>query len=185
MIVDLGTGDGNFVYQSAKENPGRFYIGIDAEVQTLRENSARAARKAAKGGLPNVLFVAASLEHLPPELDGVADEVHVHFPWGSLLKAVATGEPLALASLRRLCAAHAWIEVVTAPDPVRDAAELARLGLEGEPFGQAARARYREAAFHVAEHGTLAASKWPHLRTSWAKRLQGRRPLSYLVAQAI
>ena len=39
-----------------------------------------------------MLFIQAAVEDLPPELDGVADEVHVHFPWGSLLRAVATGE---------------------------------------------------------------------------------------------
>ena len=32
------------------------------------------------------------VEDLPAELDGVADELHVHFPWGSLLRAVGVGK---------------------------------------------------------------------------------------------
>ena len=29
VIIDIGTGDGRFVYQSARRNPNKFYIGID------------------------------------------------------------------------------------------------------------------------------------------------------------
>jgi 16S rRNA (adenine(1408)-N(1))-methyltransferase len=37
--------------------------------------------------------VQAAVEDLPEDLADVADEVHVHFPWGSLLRGVATGDP--------------------------------------------------------------------------------------------
>src|SRR5215470_13310288 len=80
VIVDIGTGDGLFVCQSARQNPDRFYIGIDASPQALEKISEKICRKTAKGGLPNVLFVQATVEELPSELDGVADEVHIHFP---------------------------------------------------------------------------------------------------------
>jgi len=63
------------------ENPQRFYIGIDANAQPLEKISEKIYRKPTKGGLPNVLFVQAAVEALPPELDGVADEIHIHFPW--------------------------------------------------------------------------------------------------------
>ena len=92
VIVDIGTGDGRFVYQGAKENPGRFYIGIDPNAKPLEKVSMKATRKPAKGGARNVLFVQASVEDLPNELNNVADEIHIHFPWGSLLRSVATGE---------------------------------------------------------------------------------------------
>ena len=35
VIVDIGTGDGRFVYQSARENPAKFYVGIDANANDL------------------------------------------------------------------------------------------------------------------------------------------------------
>jgi tRNA G46 methylase TrmB len=37
VIIDLGTGDGRFVYQSARQNPKKFYIGIDPNVRPLQK----------------------------------------------------------------------------------------------------------------------------------------------------
>lgn len=54
------------------------------------EASRRATRKA---GLPNALFVVAAAESLPPELHGFADEVTIHFPWGSLLRGLLRADP--------------------------------------------------------------------------------------------
>lgn len=104
IVIDIGTGDGRFVYQSARRNPEKFYIGVDANPDTLENVSWKIHKKAAKGGLPNGIFIQAAVEALPPELDGVAAEVHIHFPWGSLLRAVATGTETVLRGLRRICA---------------------------------------------------------------------------------
>lgn len=46
----------------------------------------KATHKPAKGGLPNSMFVEAAIESLPDEFEGVADEIHINFPWGSLLR---------------------------------------------------------------------------------------------------
>jgi hypothetical protein len=59
----------------------------------------------------------------------VADEVHIHFPWGSLLRAVATGDEVVLRDLRRLCAPGALVEIVIGLDPERDRSEIEALGL--------------------------------------------------------
>ncbi|HKQ72105.1 MAG TPA: class I SAM-dependent methyltransferase [Blastocatellia bacterium] len=190
VIVDLGTGDGNFVYQSARRHPDRFYIGIDAQSSALEKISEKIHRKPAKGGAPNVLFIQATVEDLPPELDGVADEIHAHFPWGSLLRALATGDEAVLRNLRRICAPDAWLEVVMALDPERDRAEIERLGLSPlslEFLETTLIPRYRAASFDVVEYGSLPPSEWPQIHTSWAQRLRGAtaRPLSYLIARAV
>src|SRR5262245_9473194 len=189
VIVDLGTGDGNFVYQSARRHPDRFYIGIDAQSSALEKISEKIRRKPAKGGAPNLLFIQAAVEDLPPELDGVADEIHAHFPWGSLLRAMATGDELVLRNLRRVCAPDAWLEVVMTLDPERDRAEIDRLGLSPlslEFLETTLIPRYRAAGFDVVEYGSLPPTEWPQLQTSWAKRLRGAaRPLTYLIARAI
>jgi 16S rRNA (adenine(1408)-N(1))-methyltransferase len=52
----------------------------------MAEASRRVARPAAGGGAPNTLFVVAAAERPPLELLGVADELTIHFPWGSLLR---------------------------------------------------------------------------------------------------
>lgn len=189
VVIDLGTGDGRFVYQSARQNPHKFYIGIDANPQPLAKISEKIHRKPAKGGLPNVLFIQAAVEALPPELDGVADELHIHFPWGSLLRAVATGDETVLRSLRRLCAPGALMEVIIGLDPERDQSQIEALGLEpftDELLELSLVPRYEASGFEILEKGVLKPMEWPELNTSWAKRLQGGsgRALFYLIGRA-
>jgi 16S rRNA (adenine(1408)-N(1))-methyltransferase len=189
VIVDIGTGDGRYVYRSARANPDRFYIGIDVQRKALEKISERVHRKPDRGGLPNVLFLQAGVEELPGELSGVADEIHIHFPWGSLLRAVARGEMGALRGLRRIAAAGAWLEIVIGIDEHRDAAEAARLDLPPltEEYVQAVLMdRYATAGFTIRESGIAKPDQWPEVDTTWAKRLRGnaRRRLLYIVARA-
>ena len=188
--MDIGTGDGRFVYQSARQNPNKFYIGIDPNVRPLGKISEKIHRKPSKGGAANVLFIQSAVEDLPAELYGVADEVHVHFPWGSLLRAIVMGDEAVLSNLRRICSPGALLEVVLGLDPVRDRSEIDRLELP--PFtvdyiDNQLVAQYRSAGFDVFERGTLPADQWPEFNTSWAKRLQGnaQRLLTYLIARAV
>jgi 16S rRNA (adenine(1408)-N(1))-methyltransferase len=189
VIIDIGTGDGRFVYQSARRNPNKFHIGIDPNTRPLEKISEKIHRKPAKGGAPNLLFIQSALEDLPDELNGVANEVHVHFPWGSLLRAVATGDVELLQNVRRICAADALLEVVIGLDPVRDKSEIERLGLTPltlDIIDAVLVPNYAVAGFKIIERGIIAASEWPKLDTSWAKRLRGneQRPISYFIARA-
>ena len=189
VIIDIGTGDGRFVYQSARLNPNKLYIGIDPNARPLEKISEKIHRKPAKGGAPNVLFIQAAVEDLPDELNGVADEVHVHFPWGSLLRAVATGDVALLRNLRRICSQGALMEVVIGLDPERDQTEIDRLGLTSlsiEFIDRQLAPNYRDAGFEMRERGILSASEWPEFNTSWAKRLHGneQRSITYLIAHA-
>lgn len=189
IVLDIGTGDGRFVYTAALRNPNKFFIGIDANPRPLEKISEKIHRKPSKGGLPNVLFLQSSVEDLPAELDGVADEVHVHFPWGSLLGAVATGDKTVLCNLRRVCSAGALLEVVIGLDPARDRAEIERLKLEtfsAAHINSILIPLYKNAGFEMLEAGALLASEWSRLQTSWAKRLKGNanRNLFYIVARA-
>ena len=188
-MIDLGTGDGRFVYQSARSNPHKFYIGIDAHARQLEKISEKIYRKPQKGGLANVMFVQAAVEDLPAELDGVADELHIHVPWGSLLGAVAGGDPAVLASLRRVLAQGGLLEVIIGLDPERDRAELARLGLgdfSAEFLETELTRRYTGAGFDVLERGLLEPGEWPRIETTWAHKLRGgeNRRLAYLIARA-
>lgn len=189
IVVDIGTGDGRFVYQSARQNPKKFYIGIDPNVSPLEKISEKIYRKPAKGGAPNALFIQAAVEDLPPELDGVADELHVHFPWGSLLRAVASGDVAVLQNLRRICAPGALLEVVLGLDPARDQSEIERLGITPptlEFIDQQLTSRYRAAGFELTERGIIAATEWPEFNTSWAKRLHqnDQRAITFLICRA-
>ena len=188
--MDIGTGDGLFVYQSARQNPNKFYVGIDPNIRPLEKISEKIHRKRTKGGAPNVLFVQAAIEDLPVELEGIADEVHIHFPWGSLLKAVASGDTAILQGVRSICAPDALLEIVIGLDDSRDRSEMMRLGLESfsvEFIDSVLVSNYLAASFEIIERGTLSAGEWPEFKSSWAKRLKGKetRPITYLIARAV
>ena len=176
IVIDIGTGDGRFVSAAARANPNKFFIGIDAIVSALEKPSMRATRKQSKGGLPNALFVQAAVEDLPEELEGAADEIHIHFPWGSLLQAVATGDRVVLESLRRISAAECLLEIVIGIDPERDRTETERLDLPQltiEYLQTVLIPKYRSAGFKFLEQGTMNSAEWSRLETSWARKLQG------------
>ena len=117
-----------------------------------------------------MLFIQSAVEDLPAELDGVANEVHVHFPWGSLLRAVTTGDPDVLRNVRRICSTGALLEVVL-NDHIAD-----------QPIE-----RYRAAGFEVLEHGSVPATQWSEFETTWARRLKQNehRSVVYLIARAV
>jgi 16S rRNA (adenine(1408)-N(1))-methyltransferase len=91
-IVDLGTGDGAAVLRLARARPEALVIGVDTDAGSLREASRRAARAAAKGGLPNALFLVADARVALAALRGRVAELRVTLPWGSLLRSVLDGE---------------------------------------------------------------------------------------------
>ena len=187
--MDIGTGDGRFVYESAKENPEKFFIGIDPNTKPLRKISMKATRKPAKGGLTNVLFIRAAIEELPTELDNTADEIHIHFPWGSLLGAVATGDEGILRALHRISAPGCLLEVVIGFDPERDRRELERLGISEFSVDYVRTMlgpRYEVGGLKMKEAGVLDQGEWTRLHTSWARRLSSSdaREVVYFIAEA-
>lgn len=187
-MLDIGTGDGRFVSAQARENPNKFFIGIDANAKPLEKISMKATRKPSKGGLPNVLFLQAAVENLPEELNGVADEIHIHFPWGSLLRAVALGNEEILHSLHRIAAPECLLEIIIGIDLERDRAEIERLEIPAltiEYLETVLIPKYEAAGFEVLEKGVLNQSEWSRLETSWARKLQGNesRKVVYLIAQ--
>lgn len=139
-------------------------------------------RRASRAGVPNAIFVWASVERLPPELTGAVTELHVIMPWGSLLRGVLGGDhpaagPAVLAGLARASQPgarlfvalnlHAWRppvpEVGDLPEPTPQWA-LERLAPVYATAGwQLERAEYLDGAQVDALHST------------WTKRLRASR----------
>jgi 16S rRNA (adenine(1408)-N(1))-methyltransferase len=88
VAVDVGTGDGQWVYRMARAHPEWFCLGIDANAAALRDVSFRAGRKPTRGGVPNAWFFHASVETLPSGLERFADCVSVFYPWKRLLDGI-------------------------------------------------------------------------------------------------
>lgn len=175
-VLDVGTGDGKHVLAEARSRPDTLVVGLDAQPDAMRRVAARAAAKPERGGLPNAVFVWASVEQLPHELDGVT-EVHSLMPWGSLLRAFVSPDGAVLRALTTRCVPgsrflvtlnlHAWRppvpEVGATPEPTPESAL--------ETLAPAyARAGWQLSAANYLDETELAA-----LGTSWTKRLGSSR----------
>ena len=79
-MIDAGTGDGRYPLHVARTRTDTLAIGLDSSADAL----AYAARRAVRHPLPNLVLLREPLESLP--LESFADEVTIHFPWGSLLR---------------------------------------------------------------------------------------------------
>ena len=86
----------------AAADPAALVLGLDASRAGMLQAAVRAARPGRRGALANARFVVAAAEALPPELDGLVDELTVHFAWGSLLRGLLAPEGCVLAGLARL-----------------------------------------------------------------------------------
>lgn len=122
VLIDLGCGDGAFPYRVADTQDDLFCIGVDPNRESMAEYARRARRKPARGGRPNVLFVAAAAETLPPELRRRAQLITVNYPWAGLLQAIVTGDPLIAVALDHLAADVCLVQILLNADA--DVADL-------------------------------------------------------------
>lgn len=160
----------------ARAEPDALVIGMDANAAAMAEASRRAARPATRGGLSNAIFVVASAERPPTELVGMADELTIQFPWGSLLRGVLAVDQAAaqgIASLLRP-GARATAFVSIAP---RDGLALAPLDEPDAAVALASRwachgLRLESLRAATAEEVKATGSSWA--RRLWAGALPGR-----------
>jgi hypothetical protein len=94
VILDLGTGDGRYVHCLADNFPDAFVIGVDACRENLHEHS--------RLKLTNALFIIASAQELPHELNGLVSHITINFPWGSLLQSLLTNDPALMRGLESI-----------------------------------------------------------------------------------
>ena len=134
----------------------------------MAEASRRSARPAGRGGVANALFVVAAAERPPIELFGIADEVTINFPWGSLLRGALACDDAAARGIAALLKPGAGLTALVSVT-ARDGLGLVAMD---EP-GAAA-----ELADRWANHGLDLVSLCPATeadvaatRSSWARRL--------------
>lgn len=126
--------------------------------------------------MPNVLFVRASAEALPAELEGRADELTILFPWGSLLRAVLAlpgGEAAADGVVKLLRPGGRMSSLVSVTERDRAVADfaldddaLARLAADHDRRGLRLCDARRASADEVGASGS-----------TWARRLGAARGL--------
>ena len=163
ILLDLGTGDGRFVRWMAENHPDRFVIGLDACRENLREHS--------QVKLPNALFVIANAQALPRELCGIAAQISINFPWGSLLDGLLNNDPALMRGLADVAAANATIAVHLNGGALAEAGRTLEAGAD-RIYGV-----LRGAGWRVRTPSLMDARNLRNFPSTWARRLAfGRDP---------
>jgi 16S rRNA (adenine(1408)-N(1))-methyltransferase len=170
---DAGAGDGLFAYRAARERADRLCIALDPVAENLAKADKKAARKASKGGVDNLVLLVGAAEMLPEALGGFASMLTVNYPWGALLRGVA--EPLAevLAPLARLLKPGGRFQIllnqqVFDDTPLRD--RLTLPPLTEAHVDERLAAAYEGVGLAITERRLLG-DQAPPVRTSWGQRL--------------
>jgi 16S rRNA (adenine(1408)-N(1))-methyltransferase len=184
VVVDIGTGDGRWLYRLARSRPDALCLGIDAHAESLRLVSFRAARKPARGGLGNIMFILASADMIPTVLDGTADEVWVLYPWGSLLQGIVRPDVAVLSQIARVLKPGGAFTAAINASALGNRPSLR--GLEqplhvGSVYDAELRGGYNEAGLRLAAVRIDDA----RIRSSWGGRLGQGRPVRTLWIEAV
>ena len=135
------------------------------------ETSRRAARAPRRGGLPNTLFVVAAAEHPPIELAGVADELSINFPWGSLLAGALALDPAAAEGIATLVAPMGSVRILAS---VVDDDRLALAPLSLSDVTGLAK-RWSCHGLRLGSYRLATAEELDASGSSWARRLAAAR----------
>jgi 16S rRNA (adenine(1408)-N(1))-methyltransferase len=183
IIVDIGTGDGKFVYNLAKQNSQSLFIGIDSSAEGMFDYSIKSSSKPAKGGLKNVLYVVANAEELPNEMSGLADKIYVNLPWGSLRDGIIKGEGIILENLKEIAKKGSYIELCIAYSELYEKKEIEIRQLPQlsyEYINTVLREKYKASNLDICSIELLYNDKLKKVNTKWAKKLAfGRQRTIY------
>jgi 16S rRNA (adenine(1408)-N(1))-methyltransferase len=143
---------------------------------------AEASRRASRRGPANALFVVAAAEQLPPELHGVADELTILLPWGSLLRGVLALDDAAAAA-HGIASLLAPGGVATAILSIENRDGLGNLPrLDAPDACSALRRRWRDHGLTVCDLRPTTTEEIAATGSTWAKRLAaGRGRSAWLV----
>jgi 16S rRNA (adenine(1408)-N(1))-methyltransferase len=174
ILVDIGTGDGTFIYKMAKENQNYFCIGIDSAGDNMSLSSKKIVKKPQKGGLKNALFVVSSIEQLPFELNNIASHLYVNFPWGSLLEGVVKGNDDVLSKIALISKNNAFLTITTTYSVYYEETEIIKRGLPKlsfEYFNNELAKEYERHGIKIKNVVLLKCDDLKDYNSQWAKKL--------------
>ena len=169
ILLDLGTGDGRYARTLAARHPRWFVIGVDACRENLREHS--------QAKLRNLLFVIASAQDLPCELEGLVSHVTINFPWGSLLESLLSGDPKLVCGLKSVSRARAGLDLRLNGGALAEAGKTLETGTDRIYYN------LLQAGWQVEHPVMLDSAALKKFPSTWAKRLAfGRDPRALMLS---
>jgi 16S rRNA (adenine(1408)-N(1))-methyltransferase len=170
VILDIGTGDGRFVFKNALKDKKNLYIGMDPAEKQLKISSKKVNRKR----LGNSLFILGSIENTPLELFSLIDKIFINLPWGTLLEKIVKSENSSVKNLYDLLKDEGEIEVIFGYLPELEPSETKRLDLpkiSGELDVQQIFSSFKK-HFTIVEMLRINKKDLGKLETTWAKKLK-------------
>jgi len=167
-ILDIGTGDGRFIYKSAVLNPKNLYIGIEPSVN-FKEYQREINRKK----LTNATLINSSIESFEVT-DKFFDQIFIHLPWGILLKHVVTVDKEIFKKLNKMLKKGGEIEIIFGYDPKLEKSETNRLSLKELNLKELGflKEKYSKIPGLELKHFQLISNKdLKDKQTSWSKKL--------------
>jgi 16S rRNA (adenine(1408)-N(1))-methyltransferase len=169
IILDLGTGDGRYARTLAEAHRNWFVIGVDACRENLREHS--------QAKLPNLLFVIASAQELPRELDGLVSQITINFPWGSLLESLLAGDSKLMHGLKTVSREGASLDLRLNGGALAEAGKTLESGTDKIYYN------LFQAGWQVDQPVMMDAHALKTFPSTWAKRLAfGRDPRAMMIS---
>jgi 16S rRNA (adenine(1408)-N(1))-methyltransferase len=168
ILLDLGTGDGRYVRTLAEKHPDWFIIGVDSCRENLREHS--------QAKLQNMLFIIASAQDLPKELNGLVSHLAVNFPWGSLLASLLAADPKLMRGLKLISRPRASLKLRLNGGALVEAGKTLEAGTDRIYYN------LLQAGWQLEHPAMMDASALKKFPSTWAKRLAfGRDPRAMMV----
>ena len=169
IILDLGTGDGRYARALAEKHPDWFVIGVDSCRENLHEHS--------QTKLKNLLFVIASAQNLPPELEGLVSHITVNFPWGSLLGSLLAGDSKLMCGLKLISRQRASLELRLNGGALAEAGKTLEAGTDKIHYN------LLQAGWQIERPVLMDAGALKTFPSTWAKRLAfGRDPRAIMLS---
>lgn len=183
----MGTGDGSYVINQARQFPNTFFIGIDANAAGLIDCSRKTFMFNEKRGLTNALFVHASIENLPSELYQLATQITILLPWGSLLQAVAKPQFHLLNEIKKLARADAAITILFGYEKTTEQKQMVELEL---PELTPERVKqliqfYSRLGFKSLKWRMLQQDELKSIPSTWAKKLVYGKKRQFIEIKAV
>lgn len=174
VMIDLGTGEGEFVYRQAKAMPDTFCIGIDACKEGMLTYSSKIKKITKQNGSANLLYIVANAENLPLELENCADEIYINLPWGTLREGIVTGNQTLLNNIYRISKNNTKIEIrITYSSTYEKAVVCSRNlpTLDMQYFKTSLKPIYKEQGFIIEQIKSVNNDALKTFDTKWAKKL--------------
>lgn len=125
FIIDLGTGQGAFVYYNALENNKCFYVGLDSCGNSMKKY----AIKQYKNRVNNLIYVIMNAQKIDDIFKNRFSEIYINLPWGTLLEGIFKEELGIVNSISSLALSGCKINICFSYDDRFEKCEIERRGL--------------------------------------------------------